>query len=348
MRRYHDRAHSLADLNGCRDAGDVAVAGAARQVLELRGSGVARPGRVTLLLRTSDLVLGEFRCAPDDELWLTDNEIGDLPHVVWPLTTVEISRPRIGTMCADPNRVVLYDPGTEYRRRQVAPTGDRSLFLALRPDVFVQWPDAELHPYRERFKAGQVWCSPRAWLYKEAVVAAARSGRADPVQLEEMALEATYDVLTGPSARPSASSRRHVRDRVENARILLGQRLAEQLHISTVAHALGVSPFHLARQFRDETGTSMYAYRTELRARAAVHRMFDKPDSDLSAIAADHGFASHSHFTATCRRVLGAPPSALRTQVLRSAADTDPSRGPHPPRILSDRGVRGRGARRRS
>ena len=292
---------------------NVAATGATSRPLELRGSGVARPGRVTLLLRTSDLVLGEFRCAPDDELWLTDNEIGDLPHVVWPLTTVEISRPRIGTMCADPHAVVLYDPGTEYRRRQVARAGDRSLFLALRPDVFRHLPEAALQLSGDRFKAGHVWCSSRAWLDKEAVVAAARSRCVDPMQLEEMALAATYDVLTGPSPRPSASSRRH-RERVEHARILLGQRLAEQLNVGSVAHALGVSPFHLARQFRDVTGTSMYAYRGELRVRAAVHRMFDKPDSDLSAIAADHGFASHSHFTASCRRVFGLTPSVLRTR----------------------------------
>lgn len=311
---------------------DVASAGPTTP-LELRGSGATRPGRVTVLLRTSNLVLGEFRCPPDDELWLTDNEIGDLPHVVWPLTTVEISRPRIGTMCADPNTVVLYTPGTEYRRRRVAPTGDRSLFLALRADVLGELPDAALDRYRERFEAGHAWCSARAWLDKEAVVAAARTGRADPVQLEEMALAATYDVLTAPTSRPSARSGRQVRERVEHARILLGQRPAELLQVGSVAKTLGVSPFHLARQFRDVTGTSMYAYRGELRLRAAVQRMFDKPDCDLSAVAADHGFASHSHFTATCRRVLGATPSALRSQMS----------GP-----VTTGGVRGRGARRRS
>lgn len=98
--------------------------------------------------------------------------------------------------------------------------------------------------------------------------------------------------------------------------MLLGRRLERQLHVTTVARTLGVSPFHLARQFRGVTGTSMYAYRQQLRIRGAVQRVLEEPRSDLSAVAAEHGFASHSHFTATCRRVFGGTPTALRTRVL--------------------------------
>jgi AraC family transcriptional regulator len=55
-----------------------------------------------------------------------------------------------------------------------------------------------------------------------------------------------------------------------------------------------VSSYHLARQFRMVTGTSMHRCRRELRARAAVHVLLAHPRRDLSTIAAEHGFASHS------------------------------------------------------
>ena len=280
--------------------------------MELRGSGT---DRVTMLLSTPELVLGEFRCPPDDHLWMTDNNIGDLSHVVWPLTTVEIRRSGFGTICADVNSVVLYNPGTEYRRRRVAPNGDRSLFLALRPTLLERLPAAVVQAHGAGFAAGQAWCSAKAWLAKENLVAAARSGRADTMQLEEMALSATYDAL-GDSlpGEAAASSRGRVRERIEDARVLLGQELEEPLRVTAVAQALRVSPFHLARQFRDLTGTSMYAYRQDLRVRTAVQRIFDDPRCDLSAVAADQGFASHSHFTAACRRTFGVTPSALRTR----------------------------------
>jgi AraC family transcriptional regulator len=289
------------------------VTGADSRALQPGGSGGSR---VTLLLRTRDVLLGEFRCPPDDELWVTDNDIGDLPHVVWPLTTVEIRRAGLGTVCADANTVMLYNPGTHYRRRRIVPAGDRSLFLAFSPALFTHLPSAALHADRDRFAVGHAWCTERAWLDKESLAAAARSGRTDTLQLEEMALSATYGVLGGSSmADVAARGRDRIRERVEHARMLLGQQLDSRLHVTGVANVVGVSPFHLARQFRELTGTSMYAYRQALRVRCAVQRALEDPGGDLSAVAVENGFASHSHFTATCRRTFGSTPSALRAQL---------------------------------
>src|SRR3954454_12478969 len=296
----------------------MAGSGRGEQRLELRGSGVSSPGRVTVLAATPDLVLGEFRCAPDDELWQIDNEIGDLPHVVWPLTPVEIRRGSLGAMCADPNTVVLYDAGTRYRRRRLAPMGDRALFLALRPWLLDLLPCSAVHPDGGRFAAGQVRCSARSWLGKERVAAAARVGRADAMRLEEMALSAAYDVLGDPASVDDARRRGDLpraRGRVEHARMLLGQQLDEPLLVAAVAKVLQVSPFHLARQFRAMTGTSMYAYRQDLRVRSAVQRVLEEPGVALSAVAVEQGFGSHSHFSASCRRTFGCPPSALRARV---------------------------------
>jgi AraC-like DNA-binding protein len=278
--------------------------------LELRGSGA---DRVTVLLRTPEFVLGEFNCPPGDDLWTTDNYIGDLSHVVWPFTTVEIRRSGIGTICADANTIVLYNPGTEYWRRRVAPSGDRSLFLALRPTLLERLPAAVVQAHGAGFAAGHVWCSAQAWLVKESLVVAARSQRVDTMQIEELALSATYHALGGsPPTGAAESSRGRVRERIEEARKLLGRELDQPLQVTAIANVLGVSPFHLARQFRDLTGTSMYAYRQHLRVRSAVRRIIDEPRCDLSAVAADQGFASHSHFTMACRRTFGVTPSALR------------------------------------
>jgi AraC-like DNA-binding protein len=294
------------------DAARMAAGGTASGfVLELRGSGVARPGRVDVLLATPDLVLGEFSCGPDDELWSVDNDIGDLPHIVWPATTVEILRSGSATLCADANTVVLYDPGTAYRRRRIASAGDRSVFLALRSGLLDQLPAALVHPDGERFAAGHVFCSARSWLGKERLVAASRARRIDPLRLEEMALAVVAEAAdeTDP---PNAMSTGNVRARVEQASVLLGRQLEAPQLVTDVARVVGISPFHLARQFRACKGQSMYAYRQGLRLRSAVRRVFEEPGADLAAVAADSGFASHSHFSASCRRAFGEPPSALR------------------------------------
>ncbi len=71
------------------------------------------------------------------------------------------------------------------------------------------------------------------------------------------------------------------------------------------------SPFHLARQFRASTGTSISAYLLRLRLALALQRLAEG-EADLAALAADLGFASHSHFGARFRSVFGVPPSSVR------------------------------------
>ena len=282
--------------------------------LGLRGSGAERPGHVCVLLATDMLVLGEFRCRPGDPLWTSTNTIGDLPHVVWPVTTVEIIRSRVGRVCADSNSVLLYDAGTEYRRRRVSPLGDRSVFIALHPqllDRLTGWPT---RTRTGQFPVDHLPLAAGGWLRMQTALSASRPPH-DAMRLEELALDALGAAVAAlPDHRTSQPNPgRVVRERVEATRLLLGDALTEKVFVTDIARHLDVSPYHLARQFRTLTGTSMHSYRRELRARAAVHTLLDHPQRDLSTIAAEHGFASHSHLTSTCKQMFGHTPSQLRT-----------------------------------
>jgi AraC-like DNA-binding protein len=77
-----------------------------------------------------------------------------------------------------------------------------------------------------------------------------------------------------------------------------------------IAARVGTSPFHLARVFRRDAGQTIHAYVHQLRLRTALARVMDR--EDLSRVAADLGYASHSHFTALFRRAFGVPPTAAR------------------------------------
>jgi AraC family transcriptional regulator len=71
------------------------------------------------------------------------------------------------------------------------------------------------------------------------------------------------------------------------------------------------SPFHLCHIFRQMVGTSIYDYVLHERLAHTLDAVLDGGD-DLTAIALDAGFASHSHFTARFRRFFGCTPTALR------------------------------------
>jgi AraC-like DNA-binding protein len=87
---------------------------------------------------------------------------------------------------------------------------------------------------------------------------------------------------------------------------------------------MGVSPFHLCRLFRRETGYSLHQYRTELRLRWSLQPLAD--DVDILTVALAAGFSHHSHFTAAFRNTFGLRPSEFRRAPKRVTWPSDRSK----------------------
>jgi len=81
--------------------------------------------------------------------------------------------------------------------------------------------------------------------------------------------------------------------------------------VAKLAGVANLSPFHLCHVFREMTGTSIYDYVLHERLARTLDAVLDCGD-DLTTIALDAGFASHSHFTARFRSFFGCTPGALR------------------------------------
>jgi len=111
----------------------------------------------------------------------------------------------------------------------------------------------------------------------------------------------------GSSRQPG----RHQWDRVQEVRGFLAAAPGRRWRLGDVARLVHGSPFHLARQFRAITGESVASYLLRLRVALALERLA-QGETDLSVMAADLGFATHSHFSARFRSVLGVSPSWVR------------------------------------
>lgn len=112
-----------------------------------------------------------------------------------------------------------------------------------------------------------------------------------------------------------ASTLQRQRLLVDRARELLHEKLDQSLSLANISHSVGSSPFHLTRLFRTYTGKSMYRYLTHLRMTAALDRLVGG-EADLTRLAGDLGYSSHSHFSDTFRRCFGRPPSHFRIRRL--------------------------------
>lgn len=84
----------------------------------------------------------------------------------------------------------------------------------------------------------------------------------------------------------------------------------DRLTLADLAAEVGATPFHLCRSFRAVTGWRLHQFRDQVRVRTALE-LISRRRGDLTGLALELGYSSHSHFTEAFRRSFGVPPSAL-------------------------------------
>jgi YesN/AraC family two-component response regulator len=93
------------------------------------------------------------------------------------------------------------------------------------------------------------------------------------------------------------------------------------LHVSAVAHDLGVSTEHLCRVLKRHTGLTFVTLLRRMRVRAAC-RLLQTTTLSMKEIAARAGFSSASRFDRDFKTVCGISPSAYRAGLWRQTASS--------------------------
>jgi AraC-like DNA-binding protein len=230
---------------------------------------------------------------------------------------------------ADVNQAVFFTRDLGYRISHPADDGDRGTVFDVPPRVLTDIireldPSVEDHPDKPfPFVVGP--CSPELfWRHRLLVqrLEEADTNPLEPLWAEVTALQLVADVLEAAFKRQSALRKRRRSgtdadhsDRVEQVKGYLASRLGQRVTLDEVSQAVHVSPFHLARVFQERTGTPLHRYLTQLRLRASLERLAD--GGDLTALALELGFSSHSHFADAFRREFGGAPSTFRRAAIR-------------------------------
>ena len=107
----------------------------------------------------------------------------------------------------------------------------------------------------------------------------------------------------------TAAARRRV---VDDAREAIA--IQPTIGLFELARVVAVSPHHLSRIFRAETGETISRYRNRARVRVALERLADRERS-LARLACELGFADQAHLARVVRREVGSTPSALRSSL---------------------------------
>ena len=276
-----------------------------------------------IVFQTSAIQVGAFRC-PVGHPSFTDSGPIRNHCFVFPRTPVIIRHRDDRPFAADATLVTLYNQGQEYQRAAVSADGDRCDWYAVAPPV-IRDALADLDPGaandgRRPIRFTFARAGARTYLQQRRLFLYVSRERApDPMYVEEQVFDLLDQVLAGAYRRSASpvGARSSGADLARDCCQLLGRRFAEPLTLSEIAAALDVSPFHLCRTFRRVTGATLHAYRNQLRLRTALEQL-ESGGADLTGLALDLGYSSHSHFTSSFRILFGVPPSAVRQQVGRA------------------------------
>lgn len=281
-----------------------------------------------LVFRSRLAWIGRFECPADHRLF-EDSGPASAHFFVFPRSSCRIQHVGRPAFVTSRNLVTFYNPGDEFRRRVVSPEGDRCDWFAVAPELAAEAvreedPKAAEDP-GAAFQFDHGPSDPATYyLHRLTLHRATAPGGADALFVQEAIVAllrrlvrnvyAAHGRGSSEAHRGPASLKAAQRDLVEAARVVLAKDLAAPLSLDDVARAVGCSVFHLCRLFRRATSTSLHEYRNQLRLRRSLELVAER-SADLTGIALDLGYSSHSHFTHAFRAYFGRAPSVL----LRSA-----------------------------
>ena len=259
------------------------------------------------LFESDALQVGLFESRPSSDA-CGDVERQGANAIVLPLTGLFAKHEAPGRhVMGTPSHAVYFAPEAPYRISFPGSIGDRAITLrfgeALTEEQFG----------RER-PASQGLLPARAMMLRNLLWARLRKGEADGFETEALGLDLLNMSLGSVRraklpVRASAQARRtRALERVKEAVALAP---SHKWNVAKLADIANLSPFHLCHVFRDMVGTSIYDYVLQERLARSLDAVLDCGD-DLTAIALDAGFASHSHFTARFKSFFGCTPAALR------------------------------------
>lgn len=238
-------------------------------------------------------------------------ECASATHLVFPYRGTYVRHVGKDDSVADANQVMLFNPGESYRISHPIPGGDASLSLALEEGLLRELVPKEYLRREGNLEFGlqRLRIDPRAQALVSLLRHGLTRGLAEPLQAETLVLTLVRRALGERTSRPPGST--YGRQRlVDRAKLAISSNPARRWRLAEIAAEVGVSPVYLTQSFQQVEGLPLYRYQLRCRLARALDLLHEY--DDLSALALDLGFATHSHFTAAFRQLYGRTPAQLQ------------------------------------
>lgn len=237
-------------------------------------------------------------------------------HLVFPYRGTYVRHVGRDDAVADANQLMLFNRAEAYQVSHPIAGGDASLSLSLEEGLLRELAPGEyLRAGGEvAFRMQRVRIDSRT----QALVSVLRHGlsraTAEPLQAETLILTLVRRALGERTSRPPGSTYGR-RKLVDRAKLAISSNPARRWKLAEIAAAVGVSPVYLTQSFQQVEGLPLYRYQLRCRLARALDLVHEY--DDLSALALDLGFSTHSHFASAFRQAYGRTPKELQRALRR-------------------------------
>jgi len=271
--------------------------------------------RVNTLLSTPTVTVSDIVCSGACR-HKSDEECATETHLVFPYRGVYVRHIGRDDAVAEANQVLFFNAWDAYRVSHPVAGGDACLDLIIDDSLLRDLAPGQgvRDSGRLMFVRQRLRIDPRA----QALVALLRhslhKGIAESLEAESLALVLAQRAL-GPRTSHAAGASFGQQRLVDRIKLVLAGDLARRWTLHEIAAEVGGSPVYLTQAFQRVEGVPLYRYQLRLRLARALDLLGQY--DDLSALALDLGFSSHSHFSAAFRQAYGRSPTAFRQSALK-------------------------------
>ncbi len=266
------------------------------------------------LLRSTTVTIRDTNCQGSCRS-MSLEECTTSTQLIFPYRGVYVRHVGQHQTVAEANQVLFFNANEGYRVSHPVAGGDGSLTLVIEESQLQELaPVDSLHRRSGiAFRQHRLRIDARA----QALVALLRHRlhrkAAECLEAEVLALSLVRRAL-GPRSSHAPSATVGRQKLVDRAKLVLASDLARRWTLAEIAGELRISPVYLTQLFQQVEGVPLYQYQLRLRLARALHLLAGC--DDLTTLALDLGFSSHSHFSAVFRRIYGCSPSGFKRSAL--------------------------------
>ena len=211
----------------------------------------------------------------------------------------------------DANQALFVTGGERFRMTHPLPGGYAELIITPAPSIVSELAHRAKGTLRDHrlFRRRARRLTPRLQSFRTRFLSwASGASSVDTFAAEELVLALLRSALDDDDgvSVPGRSTERLLR----RTKAFLEAELANPIRLEDIGRAVGASPLYLTQVFRQVEGVPLHQYLMQLRLARALAEL--PHTDDLTRLALDVGFSSHSHFTARFRRAFGTTPSQFR------------------------------------